>query len=92
MKTILLHLLVLSLLFSTTPAFSQNNHPFPDSEAIWNTVGDNMFSNHQFRFRYGMFGDTIINDLLYKKIYELYDTTLIHPSSTYFCALRIDGD
>lgn len=67
---------------------AQDYHPFPQSNAIWNSVGDNMFSGNLWRFRYGVQGDTIINNTNYTKVYSLFDTTLVHPWSTYFGGLR----
>lgn len=66
-------------------------YPFPDSNAIWNIVGDNIFTSNKFRIRYGLYGDTIINSQTYHKIYNLIDTNLIHQNSNYFAALRNDN-
>ena len=79
------------IVFISSQLFSQNYFPFPDSNAIWNTVGENIFSSNEFRIRYGIYGDTTINSQTYHKIYYLYDTNLIHPNSTYFAALRNDN-
>ncbi len=51
-----------------------------------------MFTFDTYRFRYGMYGDTIINSHTYHKIYDLYDTNLIHENSTYYAALRNEND
>jgi len=72
----------------TSNTFSQEYHPLPQENAIWNTVGDNMFSGNLWRFRYGVQGDTIINNQSYTKVYSLFDTTLVHPYSSYFGAIR----
>lgn len=71
---------------------SQTYHSFPDSNAIWNTVGDNVFTNAQYEFRFGLSGDTVINSISYSKVYRLFDTTLINPNSSYFGAIREDFD
>ncbi|MBU1370674.1 MAG: T9SS type A sorting domain-containing protein [Bacteroidetes bacterium] len=77
-------------LLCCTPTFGQNYFPFPDSNAIWNTVGNNIFTSGEFRTRYGLFGDTIINSTPYHKIYDLFDTNLIHKNSSYFAAMRLE--
>jgi hypothetical protein len=71
-------------------ANGQSYHNFPDSNAIWNIVGDNVFTNAEYEFRYGLYGDTVINSKSYSKVYSLFDTTLINPNSTYFGAIRED--
>lgn len=88
MKTLLL---VLSVLFVTAVSHGQTNvyHPFPDSNAFWGMEGGNIFNlNLCYNTRYGINGDTIINSKSYRKIYSLYDSTLINPNSTYFAAVR----
>lgn len=82
-------LISVTLLFCTS-TFGQNYFPFPDSNAIWNTVGKNVFTSDEFRTRYGLFEDTIINSTLYHKIYDLFDTNLIHENSSYFAAMRLE--
>lgn len=68
---------------------------FPEDSTIWNTVGDNSISGDEWRFRYGMIGDTSISvtDLdtvyTYSKIYSLYDSSLSTLYSTYFAAVRV---
>ena len=78
---VILNLLYLEL-------FSQNYYPFPDTNTAWNTVGDNDFTPDQWHLRYAMYGDTIINSILYTKVYEMYDSTILHTNSTYFAAIR----
>jgi len=92
MKKLLISILSIFILTTFIPVESQNYYPFPDSNAIWNTVGENMFTFDTYRFRYGMYGDTLINSHSYHKIYDLYDTTLIHENSTYFAALREENN
>lgn len=70
---------------------------FPDSNAIWNTIGHNSLTNEDWRFRYGIIGDTIISigkgtSYTYNKVYSLYDSTLSNPYSTYFGAIRTTID
>ena len=81
MKKLFMKIITIFILISGCQSFSQNYFLFPDSNAIWNTIGDNMFSGDEFRIRYGLFGDTVINSTLYNKIYDLHDTNLIHPYS-----------
>jgi len=73
-------------------ANGQSYHSFPDSNAIWNTVGDNVFTSAKYEFRFGLYADTVINTVTYSKVYCLCDTTLINPASTYFGAVREDAD
>ena len=88
MKNFVFTILISLNIFFSTSLFSQNYYPFPTSEAIWNIVGDNCLYPVGYRIRFGLYGDTIINSKLYSKIFDLYDSTLIHPYSTYFGAIR----
>jgi hypothetical protein len=70
---------------------------FPDSNAIWNTIGENELLNQNWHFRYGLMGDTVMSatkdtSYAYYKIYQLADTTLSNPNSTYFGAIRSTPD
>ena len=70
---------------------------FPDSNAIWNTIGENNLLNQNWHFRYGLIGDTLMSatkdtSFTYYKIYQLADTTLSNPNSTYFGAIRSTPD
>jgi len=71
-------------------ANGQMHYNFPDSNAIWNTVGDNVFTNAEYEFRFGLSRDTVINDNTYSKVYYLLDTMLVTPLSNYFGAIRED--
>ena len=64
------------------PVLSQEN--FPDSNAIWNVniIGSNEIPTGEVL--YGLKGDTIINDTLYRKLYLLKDTTLETKSLNYY--------
>ena len=90
MKRLLLFAALLILL--THFADAQEYHPFPMDNAAWNTVGDNSFSGNIWHFRYAVFGDTIINEMVYSKVYEMYDSTILNPNSTYFAAIRENDD
>ncbi len=71
-------------------SLGQNYHPFPTSGAIWNSTGHNVFTNAGCEFRFGVYGDTVINALTWTKVYTLFDTTLISPTAEYFGAIRED--
>ncbi len=69
---------------------------FPDSLAIWNTIGYS-YGYQESRFRYGLIGDTTITvskdtSYSYSKVYSLYDSTLSIDNSTYFGAIRTTDD
>lgn len=72
----------------THQVISQGYFSFPDTNAAWNTVGDNVFTLEEWHFRYAVFGDTVINSVEYSKVYEMYDSTILHPNSSYFAAIR----
>jgi len=87
MKALLVGLIcMLSIL--NDQAFSQDYFPFPVSNAAWNTVGDSEITFDEWHFRYAVYGDTVINSIQYAKVYEMYDSTILHPNSTYFAAIR----
>lgn len=81
--------LVISL--SCLLAAGQAYQPFPDSCSIWNSVGKNVFSSALYEFRFGLCGDTVINGYTWSKVYNLVDTTLVSPGSSYFGAIREDA-
>lgn len=55
------------------------SHPFPTLKAIWSELmGD----------KYGMEGDTLINNKTYKKIYTSQDSIFDFGSAGYYAALR----
>lgn len=85
-KLSLIVLAILNLL--NLELLSQNYYPFPDTNTAWNTIGDNDFTSDQWHFRYAVYGDTVINSILYTKIYKMYDSTILNPNSTYFAAIR----
>ena len=69
---------------------------FPDSLAIWNTIGYS-YGTEELRFRYGLIGDTVLvngknRSQTYSIVYELYDSTLSIHNSTYFGATRTNSD
>lgn len=86
MKKHLLFYFVVLLSFQFTIA--QDYHPFPMENSAWNTVGNNSLTGNDWQFRYAVYGDTLINNVLYSKVYEMYDSTILNPASTYFAAIR----
>ena len=85
-------IILVVLIFLVHNLIGQDYFPFPDTNTAWNTVGDNDFTSDKWHFRYAVFGDTIINSTLYTKIYKMYDSTILHPNSTYFAAIRENGN
>jgi len=65
-------LLILTMCIATN-AFAQTS--FPTSNAIWN---ESIYKNGvKHEYLYGLLGDTIINDMLYSRLYEFSDTLLL---------------
>jgi hypothetical protein len=66
--------ILILIIFRSLPVFCQVS--FPDSNAIWNvnTLSTNGIPKSEML--YGLYGDTLINDTLYHKMYLLKDTTL----------------
>jgi len=85
-------ILVLMMYFINTSSKAQTYFNFPESNAVWNAVGSNMFTQEEWHFRYAVFGDTVIDGVGYSKLYSMYDSTLLHPQSTYFAAIRENED
>ncbi len=82
------HLLILIFLIQTVNFVrGQTNiyHSFPDTNAIWS---DDWNAGGQSHHKFGIHGDTVLNGVIYKKIYSLYDTTLTNPNSAYYAAIR----
>jgi len=64
----------------------KSQNVFPTSDAIWNI----QINGKEYYF--GLSGDTIINDMLYNKLYLLNDTTLnIDSEDEYVGAFRQEG-
>ncbi|MBC7694405.1 MAG: T9SS type A sorting domain-containing protein [Burkholderiales bacterium] len=83
MRKLKLIILLLALQVSTN---AQSYIPFPDTNAIWTLyhygqTGDDIQ-------KYGMFGDTIINSLTYKKIFWNFDYHFNLSNSYYQGAIR----
>ena len=66
---------------------AQDYFPFPEDNAIWNIKYTNTWEGDD-EIRYGQIGDTIIESVTYHKIYQLKDSTLIHPESVFCCGFR----
>ena len=68
-------------------AFCQDYYPFPDTNAIWNSKYDGYYGS--FKERFGLYGDTTINNQVYKKVYRIEDdSTLNLNNMTYYAAIR----
>ena len=70
--------------------YSQEYFPFPDSNAIWNETLTNTQPISIENYQYGIDGDTIINSLIYHKIYMLEDTVFPLELDQYCGAIRED--
>lgn len=74
-------------LFTTLWSYSQTYYPFPDSNAIWNSKYGGYYGTPIVRF--GLYGDTVINNQVYKKVYQIVDdSTLNLVNMTYYAAIR----
>ncbi len=84
-----IYILSILAIILTVSAQAQPYHPFPDSTAIWNIKGDNVFDPIlHYRIRWGQKGDTTFGAHQYQKIYLLYDSTNNSAYDTYFAAIR----
>jgi hypothetical protein len=88
---------VIIRVLTSTSIFAQTNvyHPFPDSNGIWNF---HFVTNNSYGYySYGIFGDTIIDLLKYKKVYRLAldkhskDTVITVSNSDFIGGLREDN-
>jgi len=83
------------LIFLSYCSFGQNYHKFPVSNAIWSELHtwDDGFKNKHYQ--YGIFGDTIINTLLFHKLYiennSVPDTIMTINNSSLIGAIREDS-
>lgn len=78
MKNILFVVILTICCFMIKPAEGQEYISFPDSNAVWKVVYKTYppgpMPSYEFHFDQYIGGDTIINNILYKKLYELdYD-------------------
>lgn len=87
------HVFILSvfLIMNINILHSQEYVPFPDSNAIWSEVFTNQQPFEIITYQYGIWGDTIINSELYKKVYELTDTTFPVSVGQFCGGLREDS-
>jgi hypothetical protein len=90
-RTGLIFLLIFISLFPAVNSAAQVYYPFPDSNAIWNIAARCNESSTRWEIRFGLQGDTIIDQKTYSKVYRLADTTLSNPNSIYFGAIREDS-
>lgn len=82
MKYVILYL-VFSLVYHTITAQAYIN--FPQINSIWTTFGG---GHNKFTLKEAMYGDTVINNLSYKKIYMSGDYNFNISNSIYRCAIR----
>ncbi|MDD4747373.1 MAG: T9SS type A sorting domain-containing protein [Salinivirgaceae bacterium] len=87
MKNLMVITMFVSLL-SMHKTSAQTYFNFPTSNAVWNSEGDNMFSNQKWYFRYAIYGDTVIESQLYHKIYNVFQDTVGNENSEYVAAIR----
>lgn len=81
-----LKLIVLMLSFQLS-IYSQSYIPLPNTNAIW-TISTLAQGATKGLYKYGMYGDTIINNVTYKKIYENFDYNFNISNSIYRGAIR----
>ncbi len=69
---------------------------FPDSNAVWNIIGNNIFTMDTYRKRLALIGDTTIdngkNTFNYSKVYSLYDSVISMDRAEYMGAVRKTED
>lgn len=85
------YILLLIGLFATIWIYSQDYYSFPDSNAIWNEYSIHVEypQSVAYKIRYGIIGDTVIDNKTYSKIYRLIDDTCLNINNAeYFGALR----
>lgn len=84
--------LLLIILLQLTILKGQQYYSFPDSNAIWHhsfITGSYQPGDTSF-YSYGLIGDTVINSIVYSKVYELNDTVL-NSNAIYHGCLREDS-
>ena len=64
--------------------------PMPTTKAVW-TISTVSFGVPTAPYKYGMYGDTIINNRTYKKIYQNFDNNFDITNSVYRGAIREFG-
>ena len=70
------------ILFISNDLISQTYYSFPDSNAIWSV-------NYT---KFGLRGDTLVNNKVYKKYYTQFNDSIFNFSKcTYFAAIREDS-
>jgi hypothetical protein len=81
-----LTLILIGVIFSIL-TFGQVYYTFPDTNAIWNSKYDGYYGSHKERF--GLYGDTTIDEQVYKKVYRIVDdSTLNLNNMTYYATIR----
>lgn len=94
MRTVLL----LLFFYSSSFVLAQDYHPFPQGEAVWSSLMNlvwytdpedgEILEVHDITIHYGIFGDTLINDQLYQKIYQSSESTFDINDAQYFGGIR----
>ncbi|MBC7861668.1 MAG: T9SS type A sorting domain-containing protein [Bacteroidia bacterium] len=91
------HLLLLTISFLTLKNFvAQTNvyHPFPDSNAVWHQH-EHPSGGPDNHFQFGILGDTVINSLVWHKLYQeqncIPDPVITIYNSTLVGAIREDS-
>lgn len=79
-------LAILLLCICILPTKAQNYVPFPDSNCVWN-VGWSSNASHIIKIH----GDSVLNNLQYKKYYISYDTSFTNAQYTFKALIRQDN-
>jgi hypothetical protein len=79
--------LLIILILTKISIFSQIYYPFPDSNAIWNNKIH--WSHYTLIQRFGVYGDTTINNQMYNKIYLIVNDSILNINHmNYYAAIR----
>lgn len=62
MKKLIFPLLTFCFLLAEF-SIAQSYHPFSTTNAVWSTVGENMFSGQHWKFKYATLGGAIIDSV-----------------------------
>lgn len=87
---------VVTLLFFTSMFLSasvkgQEYVMFPETNAIWNEIFISVQPAERWTYQYGVWGDTVINNVQYHKIYRLADTLFPVTGGEFYGAIREDN-
>lgn len=90
-KLILLFYILIFILIWQTDVKGQQYVPFPSSNAIWSEVFTSYQPDRIETYQYGISGDTIINTVIYHKVFRLLDTIYPIVPGQYCGAIREDS-